>query len=99
MDFSKSKWGHYGWFLGGFLIGLTLISLGHAALPKKASPGSGEMRSLKQANPELDEEVSRLASLESRYAESKTQQQRLKSATMRASNGQVRTLSRKKAVQ
>jgi hypothetical protein len=88
MEFTKRKWSHAAWFIGGFLIGLTLISLGHAAKtpPQGRSAPTGplnEIRSRKLSVPEMDAEFTRLKALESRYAESPQQQRRLQSSTLR----------------
>jgi hypothetical protein len=88
MNSSKRNWSHYAWFLGGFLIGLTLISLGHASKNggKRPLPTGplNEIRSKKLSVPEMDAEFGRLKALESRYAESPEQQKRLQASTVRA---------------
>ena len=82
------------WFMGGFGIGLTLISLGHAALPKRATPETAEqpaqsssvlseINSQKVAAPDLERDYAGLSQNEAKFAESWDQQQRLKSATAR----------------
>lgn len=76
----NKKYTQWFWFIGGFSLGFSLIAIGHAALPKKAVPLS-ELRTAKVGMPELEQDFSKLASLESRYAESLDQQKRLKSAT------------------
>lgn len=84
------------WFTGGFALGLTLISVGHASLPK-ANPGSNpnsnvvsEMKAPKVTAPDLEEDYSKLSNLEQRYAESWDQQQRLRSATVGAAKTDIR---------
>ena len=89
----------YFWFSSGFAIGLTLISLGHAALPKRATPQTpapqksgtlvSEMRGGKVNSPELDQDFDRLATVEGKYAENWDQQQRLRSATARVAHAHV----------
>ncbi len=70
------------WFIGGFMAGFTLIAIGHAALPKKASPLS-ELQAPKLGTPEMDQEFYKLNSIESKYSESAEQQKKLKAATLR----------------
>ena len=107
MDFSKHKWGHYAWFFGGFLVGLTLISLGHAALPSRATPNTNthkaltsnaltEMNGGKAQAPDLDPGFTSLNSLESQYAESYDQQQRLKQVSSRVASGQLKSMKKLK---
>jgi hypothetical protein len=76
----NKKYTQWFWFIGGFALGFTLISIGHAALPKKVVSLT-ELKTSKVGTPELEQDFSRLASLESRYAESSDQQKRLKTAT------------------
>ncbi len=91
MSFSKVLW-----FIGGFALGLTLLSVGHAALPNRVAASQApmnaqantpanvpvsEINSQKVSAPDLDQEYSRLSSVEGQYAESWDQQQKLKSAT------------------
>jgi hypothetical protein len=84
---TNEHWTRYAWFFGGFLIGLTLISLGHASRPtvKRSVPVGplNEIRSGKLTAPEMDAEFTKLRSLESRYAESDAQQKRLQASTAR----------------
>ena len=72
------KYTQWFWFIGGFAVGLTLISLGHAAINKGQS--LSEMRTTKVATPELESDFSKLESLESRFAENAEQQKKLKAA-------------------
>ncbi len=87
----------YFWFIGGFTIGIMLISLGHAALPKKAIPQTApapakapatlsEMKVSHGAAPELDQDFARLTTVEGQYAESIDQQRKLRSATSKVAN-------------
>jgi hypothetical protein len=73
----------YFWFLGGFAIGYTLISLGHAAIPKRVTPGVSEIQGAKVNSPEFDKDFAALNQAESKYAENWQQQQRLRQATAR----------------
>ena len=87
----------YFWFSGGLLLGITLISLGHAALPKRVMPpqtaqtparGFGtspvsEMKGGRVNSPNLESDFVNLNSVEQKYAENWDQQQRLKAATTR----------------
>jgi hypothetical protein len=99
MDSSNKNWTHYAWFLGGFLIGLTLISLGHAAKTNGKRPlptgPLNEIRSQKLSAPEMDAEFGRLKVLESRYAESPEQQKRLQASTARAARGSALPVRRR----
>ena len=89
----------YFWFTSGFAIGLTLISLGHAALPKRVTPQAAspqkngslvsEMRGGKVNSPELDQDFDHVATVEGKYAENWDQQQRLRSATARVAHAHV----------
>jgi len=71
------------WFSGGFAVGLTLISLGHAALPQRATQPNvvTELKAPKVTAPDLEQDYSKLTHLEGRFAESWDQQQRLRAAT------------------
>ena len=85
------------WFFGGFGIGLTLLSMGQAALLRKGQPQapkntasppppSGNLLmemhpSAKVTAPDLEQDYKRLTALEGKYAESADQQNRLKTAT------------------
>ena len=80
--------------MGGLIMGLTLMSFGHAALPKRATPVTtsarqqntslvSEMKGGKVNAPELDRDFSNLSNVEAKYAESWDQQQRLRNATAR----------------
>jgi hypothetical protein len=84
------KWNQVFWFSGGFAVGLTLISMGHAALPKRVMPQTAgqtqptivsEMKASKVTAPDLEQDYAKLSNLEARYAESWDQQQRLRAAT------------------
>jgi hypothetical protein len=77
IDFYK-----YIWFIGGFAVGYTLISLGHAAIPDRAQTVT-EIRGSKVNSPELAESFAALNQMESKYAENWNQQQRLRSAVAR----------------
>jgi hypothetical protein len=81
----KKSFNQVFWFTGGFALGLTLISLGHAALPNRVTPqpatGVSEMKAPKVTAPDLEQDYSKLTNLEGRYAESWDQQERLRSAT------------------
>ena len=91
------------WFMGGFGIGITILTLGHAALPKRVTPATqatpsqnasqngsmlSEIKGGKVAAPELEQGYDQLAGQESRYAESAAQQERLKAATARVARGE-----------
>ncbi len=78
----KNKYTQWFWFIGGFALGFTLISIGHAALPKKVVTLT-ELKASKIGTPELEKDFSKLTSLESRYAESADQQKKIKTATLR----------------
>lgn len=73
------------WFMGSFALSFALMSMGHASLSKKAvSPNQvTELKTAKAVTPELESDFSKLSSLESRYAESAQQQQKLRAATVR----------------
>ena len=86
----------YFWFTGGFAIGIMLISLGHAALPKKGSAPLSEMKAKPVANPEMDQDFARLNSMESHYAESIDQQNRLKTATSKVARLSYPVVKKKK---
>jgi len=70
-------------FAGGVLLGLTLISVSRAAIPKRATPGVSEIQANKAATPNFEQDYQHLTSVESKYAESWDQQQRLRKATQR----------------
>ena len=75
--------------IASFTLGLGLISGAHAALPNANRPAVqplSELKVEKASSPELEQDFSKLSSLESRYAESAAQQQRLKAATSRGKN-------------
>lgn len=88
------------WFGGGFAIGFTLISLGHAAIPARATPqthralpaGSmvSEIKSSKVNSPEFDQDFSSLNHLEGNFAENWDQQQRIRSTVSNAGRVQYR---------
>ena len=86
------------WFLGGFAIGFTLISLGHASVSKQSAPVS-EIRGGKVAVPQVDQDLAHLNSLESRYSESDEQQQRIKRSARLARNAPVKKVSHKRSKQ
>ena len=75
------------WFVGGFALGLTLISVSRAAIPKRATPSVSEIQANKLGNPDFEQDYQKLTSLEGRYAESWDQQQRLRKATQRVASG------------
>ncbi len=98
------------WFFSGFVVGLTLLSIGHASLPKKslqinqpAKPQTtvSEIQGGKVGSPDLESEFSNLNALEGKYAESYEQQQRLKSLTARVARSvaPAQNLKKKKAKQ
>ncbi|MBU6154787.1 MAG: hypothetical protein KGP28_10835 [Bdellovibrionales bacterium] len=77
------------WFLTGFGAGMTLISIGQAALPSKSAPrtsepsGQGktllrEIKGGKISSPEFEAELSELNRMEKMYVESPDQMERLK---------------------
>jgi len=93
----NKKYAQWFWFIGGFALGFTLISIGHAALPKKAvatpvakaAPARGqqtvsELRASKAGTPELEDDFNKLSKVESKYAESSDQQKKLKMATSKS---------------
>jgi hypothetical protein len=82
MNRFKTDFYKYIWFIGGFAVGYTIISLGHAAIPERAQSVS-EIRGSKVNSPELDEGFAALNHMESKYAENWNQQQRLRSAVAR----------------
>jgi len=93
----KKKYAQWFWFIGGFAVGFTLISIGHAALPKKAvvatQPNTKgqtltELRAAKAGTPELESDFAKLATQESRFAENAEQQKKLKAAV---ANGKYRS--------
>ena len=101
------------WFIGGFSVGMTLLSLGHAALPnrvtpetadsQKQQPSSGsalsEIKSDKKvAGPDLEDDYARLTNEEAQYAESWSQQEKIRNATTRATRAN-RPLVKKKTNQ
>jgi hypothetical protein len=89
----------YFWFLGGFVVGYTLISLGHAAIPRRpipAAPAVSEIKGAKVNSPELDKDFAALNQMEAKYAENWEQQQRLRAATNRSARAQNAPLSKKK---
>ena len=88
MRFKKESLHKYFWFIGGFAIGYTLISLGHAALPKRTTPAVSEIKGAKVNSPEFDQDFAALNQMEGKYAESWDQQQRLRSATNRSARAQ-----------
>ncbi len=69
------------WFIGGFAVGFSLISLSHASLQSKAVAVSESRTSI--GTQQLDQEYSRLSAAESRYVESTDQQKKLKAVTLR----------------
>ena len=86
------------WFIGGFAVGMTLISIGNASLPSKVTQdakltSAPKTRSLvteinpKKAvlSPDLEQDYSKLNQAEAKFAESWEQQQKLKEATLQAS--------------
>ena len=85
----KEKFLKYFWFMGGFALGYTLISLGHAAIPKRATPAVSEIKGAKVNSPEFDKDFAALNQMEGKYAESWDQQQRLRSATNRSARAQA----------
>ncbi len=89
MKKNKTQWF---WFIGGFALGFSLIAIGHASVPKKATQATSptrtasnlsELKAQKLASPSMDQDYAKLTSLESRYAESADQQKKLKTATLR----------------
>lgn len=105
MKNEQKNWVKYVWFSGGFVLGLTLISLGNASIPKRVATTApatvSEIKGGKVGSPNLDQDFSQLNSLEARYAESYDQQQRLRGATSKvartsAPTAKVQT-SKKKA--
>jgi hypothetical protein len=90
------------WFAGGFAIGLTLISLGHAALaPNPSATNNGivtEMKTGRVSAPDLDQDYSRLNGAEAKYAESWDQQQRLRTATSQVAQGGAPSSAKKKKI-
>ena len=93
------------WFIGGFAIGLTLISLGHAAIAPSQNNSNqtdsnivSELKTGRVSAPDLDQDYSRLNSVEAKYAESWDQQQRLRTATSKVARGDT-GLKKKKANQ
>jgi hypothetical protein len=92
------------WFSGGFAVGMTLISLGHAAIPKRVLPQTNsqtnqntlpnmvsEMKAPKVTAPDLEQDYAKLSNLEARYAESWEQQQRLRAATSNVAQSDYRS--------
>jgi hypothetical protein len=94
----KESFNKYFWFIGGFALGYTLISLGHAALPKRVTPAAptraqqgslvSEIKGAKVNSPEFDQDFAALNQAEGKYAESWDQQQRLRAATSRSARAQ-----------
>ena len=78
LDFYK-----YFWFIGGFAVGYTIISLGHAALPQRSAQPVTEIKGAKVNSPEFDQDFAALNQMEGKYAENWNQQQRLRSAVAR----------------
>jgi hypothetical protein len=82
-------------FVGGFALGLSLIAVGHAAVPQRitsesntpANPSQSmvtEIRAKQQVQaPDLEQDYAKLSNVEARYAENWYQQQKLRSATSR----------------
>jgi|GEM_PF-3600369 len=77
------RWNQIFWFSGGFALGLTLISMGHAAVPQRVTQPQvvTELKANRVTAPDLEQDYSKLTHLEGRFAESWDQQQRLRSAT------------------
>jgi hypothetical protein len=108
MGLLKNKdYKYYSWFAGGFIMGISLISLGHAALPTRATPKTNaqktqaaplvtEIQNGKVLSPELDQDFNKLNSLEAKYAESLDQQSRLKNATSRVARSNAMPVKKKK---
>jgi hypothetical protein len=76
------------WFIGGFALGYTLISLGHAAIPNTTRPATrntlaSEITGSKVTSPTFDDDFASLNQVEGKYAENWDQQQRLRQATGR----------------
>ena len=85
------------WFSGGFGIGITLISLGHASLPTQkpgtntpatAPSGGNALTEIKGdrkvTGPDLEDDYAKLTNEESKYAESWAQQEKIRAATTRS---------------
>ena len=70
----------YLWFLCGFLMGYTVITLGHADLPNRA-PVIREIKGVKIKNPEFEQDFAALNQVEKNYAENWNQQKRLAAAS------------------
>jgi len=92
----KKTYAQWFWFIGGFAVGFTLISIGHAALPKKVvapvvttptSPAAkgqsnlSELQVSKTGTPDFENDFNKLQNVESRFAENADQQKKLKTAT------------------
>ncbi len=79
------------WFVGGFALGLTMISLGHAAANRPSANNKGtlvsEIRGGKVGTPQFDQDLANLNSLEARYSESNDQQQRIRETTRKVARG------------
>ena len=69
------------WFIGGFAIGFTLVSLSHASIPNPSLVT--EIKSKPVIAPDLESDYSKLSQMEARYSESWQQQQKSKAATAR----------------
>ena len=96
MKLNKNNGMKYFWFAGGFAVGLTMISLGHATVSKPGASVS-EIRGGKVASPQFDQEFSNLNSLEKQYAESYDQQQKIRSTTRIARVMPVHKSSKRKS--
>lgn len=79
MNKNFTKWF---WFTGGFLLGFSLIAIGHASIPKK-SVRVTELKVSKAGVPEMDQDFSSLVNQESQYVESSKQQKKLKAVIQR----------------
>ena len=82
------------WFIAGLAMGITLISLGHAAIPSRATPQVTEIKSKPVLAPDLEQDYARLSQAESKYAESWNQQQKIKSATQRVAKNDYKSKSK-----
>jgi hypothetical protein len=81
---------HWIWFLSGFGVGLMMISLSQAAIPKRITPrslpaqsGSNLVREMKAPQvkaPDLEGEFSSLSQIEKKFVESPRQQELLRRA-------------------
>jgi hypothetical protein len=94
----KESFLKYFWFMSGLAAGITLISLSHAAIPKRTIPSPATVTEIKGAKvnaPDLDQDFAALNHVEGKYAESWDQQQRLRTATNRSARAQIAPTKKK----